>query len=312
MRKDQESKADTSSFFNRLKNGLSKTRKGITEKMDQIISQYQGIDEELYEEIEEILITSDIGMETTMEIMRIMKERAHEERKVNPQELKELLKEIVYSMLEDDHEAQFPQEPCIILVIGVNGVGKTTTVGKLASQFKDQGKSVILAAGDTFRAAAVEQLDIWASKIGVDIIKHQQGSDPAAVIFDAIQAAKARNTDILICDTAGRLHTKKNLMNELAKINRIIENEYARENRCIFLVLDATTGQNSISQAKLFNNVADIDALILTKLDGTSKGGVILAIKDQLDIPVRYVGVGEGVEDLQMFDDKQFANALFE
>lgn len=312
MRKDQESKADTSSFFNRLKNGLSKTRKGITEKMDQIISQYQGIDEELYEEIEEILITSDIGMETTMEIMRIMKERAHEERKVNPQELKELLKEIVYSMLEDDHEAQFPQEPCIILVIGVNGVGKTTTVGKLASQFKDQGKSVILAAGDTFRAAAVEQLDIWASKIGVDIIKHQQGSDPAAVIFDAIQAAKARNTDILICDTAGRLHTKKNLMNELAKINRIIENEYARENRCIFLVLDATTGQNSISQAKLFNNVADIDALILTKLDGTSKGGVILAIKDQLDIPVRYVGVGEGVEDLQMFDAKQFANALFE
>lgn len=303
---------DTSSFFNRLKSGLSKTRKGITEKVDQIISQYQVIDEELYEEIEEVLITSDIGMDTTMEIINTMKERARKEKIVHPQDLRELLKEIIFSMLEDDNEEEFLQEPCIFLIIGVNGVGKTTTIGKLAAQFKDQGKSVLLAAGDTFRAAAVEQLSIWATKVGVDIIKHQQGSDPAAVIFDAIQAAKARKTDILICDTAGRLHNKKNLMNELAKINRIIEKEYTKENRCNLLVLDATTGQNAISQAKLFSDAADINALILTKLDGTSKGGVILAIKNQLNIPVRYVGVGEGVEDLQAFDAKQFVAALFE
>lgn len=303
---------DEPSFLNRLKDGLSKTRKGITEKIDGIISQYQGIDEELYEEIEEILITSDIGMELTLKIMDAMKEKAHEEKIVNPQGLKKLLKDIIYSILQDNHEFLSLKKPCIILIIGVNGVGKTTTVGKLGAQFKKQGKSVLLAAGDTFRAAAIEQLDIWASKIGVDIIKHQQGSDPAAVIFDAIQAAKARKTDVLICDTAGRLHTKKNLMNELAKINRIIENEYPLENRYTFLVLDATTGQNSISQAKLFNNAANIDGLILTKLDGTSKGGVVLAIKDQLDIPVHYVGVGEGIEDLQLFDAKLFVDALFQ
>jgi fused signal recognition particle receptor len=303
---------DTASFFNRLKSGLSKTRKGITEKVDYIISQYQGIDEELYDEIEEVLITSDIGMDTTMEIINMMKERARKDKIVHPQDLRELLKEIIYSMLEDDIEEQFVQEPCIFLIIGVNGVGKTTTIGKLAAQFKVQGKSVLLAAGDTFRAAAVEQLSIWATKVGVDIIKHQQGSDPAAVIFDAIQAAKARKTDILICDTAGRLHNKKNLMNELAKINRIIEKEYKRENRCNLLVLDATTGQNAISQAKLFSDAADINALVLTKLDGTSKGGVILAIKNQLNIPVRYVGVGEEVKDLQSFDAKQFVTALFD
>ncbi len=299
-------------LFGKLKNGLSKTRKGITEKVDKIIGQYQRIDEDLYEEIEEVLITSDIGMDTTMEIMDIMRERARKEKVKDPKELRGLLKEIIFSMLEDDNQEQMIQAPSIYLLIGVNGVGKTTTIGKLAAQFKSQGKSVLLAAGDTFRAAAVEQLSIWAERVGVDIIKHQQGSDPAAVIFDAIQAAKARKIDILICDTAGRLHNKKNLMNELAKMNRIIEKEYPKENRRNLLVLDATTGQNAISQAKLFSEVADVNGLVLTKLDGTSKGGVILAIKNQLGIPVSYVGVGEGIHDLQTFNAKQFVEALFE
>lgn len=303
---------DSYTLFRRLKSGLSKTRKGITEKVDKIIGQYQRIDEDLYEEIEEVLITSDIGMDTTMEIMDIMRERARKERVKDPKELRRLLKEIIFSMLEDDNQEQMIQAPSIYLLIGVNGVGKTTTIGKLAAQFKSQGKSVLLAAGDTFRAAAVEQLSIWAERVGVDIIKHQQGSDPAAVIFDAIQAAKARKIDILICDTAGRLHNKKNLMNELAKMSRIIEREYPKENKCNLLVLDATTGQNAISQAKLFSEVADINSLVLTKLDGTSKGGVILAIKNQLGIPVSYVGVGEGIHDLQTFNAKQFVEALFE
>ncbi|RBP41136.1 signal recognition particle-docking protein FtsY [Garciella nitratireducens] len=303
---------NSSTLFRKLKNGLSKTRKGITEKVDRIIGQYQKIDEDLYEEIEEVLITSDIGMDTTIEIIDTMREKAHQEKIKDPQELKRLLKEIILSILKDENQEKIIETPSIYLLIGVNGVGKTTTIGKLAAQFKSQGKSVLLAAGDTFRAAAAEQLSIWAERVGVDIIKHQQGSDPAAVIFDAIQAAKARKIDVLICDTAGRLHNKKNLMNELAKINRIIEKEYAEKNRCNLLVLDATTGQNAISQAKLFSEVADINGLVLTKLDGTSKGGVILAIKKQLGIPVSYVGVGEGIDDLQIFDATQFVEALFE
>ena len=303
---------DSLGFFTRLKNGLSKTRKGITEKVDQIISQYQGIDEELYEEIEEVLITADIGMNTTIQIIDNLKMSARKNKVNDPQELRELLKEIIHEILKEDDEELHIQEPCVFLVIGVNGVGKTTSIGKLAAQFKAQGKSVLLGAGDTFRAAAVEQLDVWANRVGVDIIKHQQGSDPAAVIYDAIQAAKARKTDILICDTAGRLHNKKNLMNELEKINRIISKEYPESNRYTFLVLDATTGQNAVSQAKLFSEVADVNGLILTKLDGTSKGGVVLAIKSQLNIPVKYIGVGEGVRDLQPFHSKQFIDALFE
>ncbi|HHT50600.1 MAG TPA: signal recognition particle-docking protein FtsY [Eubacteriaceae bacterium] len=304
---------ENTSFFSRLKNGLSKTRKGITEKVEQILHQYQGIDEELYEEIEEVLITSDIGVETTLEIVDIMKDRAFKEKITQPQDLKNLLKDIILSILvEDDKQEKNIKEPSIYLIIGVNGVGKTTTIGKLAAKFKNQGKSVLLAAGDTFRAAAVEQLSIWAQKVGVEVIKHQQGSDPAAVIYDSIQAAKARNIDILICDTAGRLHNKKNLMNELAKINKVIGSEYPDENRCTLLVLDATTGQNAISQAKLFSDVARIDGLALTKLDGTSKGGVILAIKNQLNIPVHYVGVGEGIDDLQSFNAEHFVKALFE
>ncbi|MCR1898137.1 signal recognition particle-docking protein FtsY [Irregularibacter muris] len=303
-------KETPSNFFTRLKEGLSKTKQGITEKVDQIISQYQGIDEELYEEIEEVLITADIGMETTIQIIDNLKTRVRKNKISDPQELRSLLKEVLYEILKEDEE--FPiEDPCVILIIGVNGVGKTTSIGKLAAQYKSQGKSVLLAAGDTFRAAAVEQLDIWANRVGVDIIKHKQGSDPAAVIYDAIQAAKARNTDILICDTAGRLHNKKNLMNELEKINRIISKEFPESNRHTFLVLDATTGQNAISQAKLFSEICDVNGLILTKLDGTSKGGVILAIKSQLNIPVRFVGVGEGVKDLQIFNAEQFVDALF-
>lgn len=317
LEKKEESKEDMekekkTSLFNKLKSGLSKTRKGITEKVDGILSQYKGIDEDLYEEIEEALITSDMGMDTTMEIIDTIKEKARKEKLTNPQDIRNVLKEVIYSMLEDENIDQCIEEPNIYLIIGVNGAGKTTTIGKLAAKFKENGKNVLLAAGDTFRAAAVEQLSIWAQRVDVDVIKHQQGSDPAAVIFDAIQAAKARNTDILICDTAGRLHNKKNLMNELAKINRIIEKEYPEKSICTLLVLDATTGQNAISQAKLFSEAAKVNGLVLTKLDGTSKGGVILAIKNQLNIPVRYVGVGEGVDDLQDFDAKQFVEALFE
>lgn len=309
----RETNMETTSFFSRLKNGLSKTRKGITEKVDQIISQYQGIDEDLYEEIEEVLITSDIGVDTTLEIIDIMKDRARKEKIYQAKDLRGLLKDIILSILDDEENSEENiKEPSVYLIIGVNGVGKTTTIGKLAAKFKSQGKSVLLAAGDTFRAAAVEQLSIWAEKAGVELVKHQQGSDPAAVIYDSIQAAKARNIDILICDTAGRLHNKKNLMNELAKINKVINSEYQDDKKCTLLVLDATTGQNAISQAKLFSEVARIDALALTKLDGTSKGGVILAIKKQLNIPVHYVGVGEGIDDLQDFNAKDFVNALFE
>lgn len=303
---------EQSGLFSRLKDGLSKTRKGITEKVDQIISQYQGIDEDLFEEIEEILITSDIGMDTTLLVINRLRERAKQEKTTNPKEVRELLKEVIEEILREENKEFFVESQSIILVVGVNGVGKTTTIGKLASQFKGEGKNVLLAAGDTFRAAAVEQLQIWADQVGVDLIKHQQGSDPAAVIFDSIQASKARNTDVLICDTAGRLHNKKNLMNELEKINRIINKEYPKEKIHTLLVLDATTGQNAISQAKLFQEAVDINGIVLTKLDGTSKGGVILAIKSQLDIPVYFVGVGEGVEDLQSFDSKSFVEALFQ
>ncbi len=303
-------KEQSSSFFERLKNGLSKTRKGITERVDQIINAYQRVDEELYEELEEALITADIGMETTIEIVNTLRERVRKEKIVDPQGIRDLLKDIIQSLLEEGVETK-PREANIYLIVGVNGVGKTTTIGKLASQFRSKGKKVLLAAGDTFRAAAVEQLSIWAQRAGADIVKHQQGSDPAAVIYDAIQATKARDVDILICDTAGRLHNKKNLMNELSKITRIIGKEYPKEEICTLLVLDATTGQNAISQAKLFNEVTQIDGLVLTKLDGSSKGGVILAIKNQLDIPVRYIGVGEGIEDLQAFDAKEFVDALF-
>lgn len=299
-------------LFDKLKSGLSKTRDGLTDKINEALKLAVTIDEDLYEELEEILITSDIGMETTMEIIerlrnKIRKEKINDPALVNPT-LKTVIKEI---MLEGATYNNQGEDKKVMLIIGVNGVGKTTSIGKLAAKKKAEGKKVLLAAADTFRAAAIDQLEIWSARAGVDIIKHGEGSDPAAVIFDGIQAAKARKVDLLICDTAGRLHNKKNLMNELSKINKIIDREYGEENKEILLVLDGTTGQNAVIQAKQFMEVCPIDGIILTKLDGTAKGGVVISIKNSLNIPVRYIGVGEGIEDLQEFDAESFAEALF-
>jgi fused signal recognition particle receptor len=299
-------------LFDKLKSGLSKTRDGLTDKINEALKLAVTIDEDLYEELEEVLITSDIGMETTMEIIerlrnKIRKEKINEPKLVIPT-LKTVIKEI---MLEGATLNNQGEDKKVMLIIGVNGVGKTTSIGKLAAKKKLEGKKVLLAAADTFRAAAIDQLEIWSNRAGVDIIKHEEGSDPAAVVFDGIQAAKARKVDLLICDTAGRLHNKKNLMNELSKINKIIDREFGEENKEILLVLDGTTGQNAVIQAKQFMEVCPIDGIILTKLDGTAKGGVVISIKNSLNIPVRYIGVGEGIEDLQEFDSESFAEALF-
>ncbi len=297
-------------FFDKLKTGLTKTRDGLTDKINEALNLAVTIDDDLYEELEEILITSDIGMETTMELIDRLKSKIRKE-KINDTEmvlpaLREVIKDF---MLEGEGEKEY-EDKKVMLIIGVNGVGKTTSIGKLAAKNKSEGKKVLLAAADTFRAAAIDQLDIWSKRAGVDIVKHEEGSDPAAVVFDAIQASKARNVDLLICDTAGRLHNKKNLMNELSKINRIIDREYGENNKETLLVLDGTTGQNAVIQAKQFMEACPIDGLILTKLDGTAKGGVVLSIKKTLNIPVRYIGVGESVEDLQKFDAESFAEAL--
>lgn len=299
-------------LFDKLKAGLSKTRDGLTDKINEALKLAVTIDEDLYEELEEVLITSDIGMETTMEIIdrlriKIRKEKINDTNQVIPT-LKTVIKEI---MLQGTDDNKGGKDKKVMLVIGVNGVGKTTSIGKLAAKKKAEGKKVLLAAADTFRAAAIDQLVIWSERAGVDIIKHEEGSDPAAVVFDGIQAAKARKTDLLICDTAGRLHNKKNLMNELSKINRIIDREFGEENKEILLVLDGTTGQNAVIQAKQFMEVCPIDGIILTKLDGTAKGGIVISIKNTLNIPVRYIGVGEGIDDLQEFDAESFAEALF-
>ncbi|MGM9974084.1 MAG: signal recognition particle-docking protein FtsY [Clostridiaceae bacterium] len=298
-------------FFDKLKSGLSKTRNNLTDKVNELFKLAITIDEDLYEELEEILITSDIGMETTMDIIDRLKDKIRREKISDPEELMPCLKEVIREMLDENSQEEEDTFPKVTLVIGVNGVGKTTSIGKIASKYKNQGKKVILAAGDTFRAAAIDQLEIWSDRAGVQLIKHQEGSDPAAVVFDAIQAAKARNADILICDTAGRLHNKKNLMNELSKINKIIDREFKEAKKETLLVLDGTTGQNAIIQAKQFMEVCPIDGIILTKLDGTAKGGVVISIKSALNIPVKYIGVGEGVDDLQKFDSKAFADALF-
>ena len=300
------------SVFDKLKEGLSKTRDGLTDKINEALKLAVTIDEDLYEELEEILITSDIGMDTTVEIIDRLREKIRKE-KINDTEmviptLKEVIKEM---LLEGTNDKNNPEGKKVLLVIGVNGVGKTTSIGKLAAKNKAEGKKVLMAAADTFRAAAIDQLEVWSQRANVDIIKHSEGSDPAAVVFDAIQAAKARNTDLLICDTAGRLHNKKNLMNELSKINRIIDREYGDATKETLLVLDGTTGQNAVIQAKQFMEACPIDGIILTKLDGTAKGGVVISIKQSLDIPVRYIGVGEGIEDLQEFDAESFAEALF-
>ena len=300
-------------FFSRLVEGLNKTRENIVSGMDSIFSGFSAIDEDFYEELEETLIMGDLGIQTTMSVLEDLRKKVKEQHIKEPVECKQLL---IYSIREQmdlgETAYEFENRKSVVLVIGVNGVGKTTSVGKLAGQLKDEGKKVILAAADTFRAAAIEQLTAWANRAGVEIIAQQEGSDPAAVIYDAVAAAKSRQADVLICDTAGRLHNKKNLMEELRKINRIIDKEYPDAYRETLVVLDGTTGQNAMAQAKQFMEVADITGIILTKLDGTAKGGIAVAIQSELGIPVKYVGVGEKIDDLQKFNSEDFVTALFD
>ena len=297
-------------LFNKLKEGLTKTRDGLTDKINEVLNLAITIDEELYEELEEILIISDVGMDTTVDIIERLRNKIRKEKINDPKEVNPALRDVIKDILLEGSYEDDEKGKKVMLVIGVNGAGKTTSIGKLAAKNKEEGKKVLLAAADTFRAAAIDQLEVWSTRAGVDIVKHQEGSDPAAVVFDAIEAAKARNVDLLICDTAGRLHNKKNLMNELEKINRIIDRELEDYKKETLLVLDATTGQNAVIQAKHFMEVCPIDGIILTKLDGTAKGGVVLSIKQSLNIPVRYIGVGEGIDDLQKFDAEGFAEAL--
>ncbi len=299
-------------FFSRLVKGLTKTRDNIVSGIDNIFSGFSSIDDDFYEEIEETLIMGDLGISTTEKIIEDLRAKVKEHKIKDPSECKKLLIESIKEQMDIGENAyDFENQKSIVLVIGVNGVGKTTSVGKLSGQLKAKGKKVLMAAADTFRAAAIEQLTEWSNRAGVEIIAQKEGSDPAAVIFDAIQAAKARNIDVLICDTAGRLHNKKNLMEELKKINRIIEKEYSGAYRENLVVLDGTTGQNALAQAKQFMEVADITGIILTKLDGTAKGGIAIAIQSELGIPVKYIGVGEHIDDLQKFNAEEFVNALF-
>ena len=298
-------------FFENLKTGLSKTKDALTDKINETLKLAITIDEDLYEELEEILVMADIGMDTTVEIIEKLKAKIRKEKINDPGEVYPALKEVIKEILTSGTEEDIKEGKEVLLVIGVNGVGKTTSIGKLAAKNKAEGKKVLLAAADTFRAAAIDQLEVWSQRASVDLIKHTEGSDPAAVVFDAVSAAKSRNTDILICDTAGRLHNKKNLMDELAKIGRIIDREYNDAKKETLLVLDATTGQNAVNQAKQFMEACPIDGIILTKLDGTAKGGVVISIKNTLNIPVRYIGVGEGIEDLQKFNAEEYVEALF-
>ena len=299
------------SWFDKLKEGLSKTRENLTGKMEDIFTFSTAIDDDLYDELEEILILSDIGIVTTEKTISMLKQKVKEKRISDPSDVKILLKEILVEILGTENKGIVPEKtPAVFIVVGVNGVGKTTSIGKMAYYLKNKGYKVMLAAGDTFRAGAIEQLEVWGERTNVDLIKHNEGSDPAAVIFDAIQSAKAKKADILICDTAGRLHNKKNLMEELKKMNKVIEREYPEAQKQSLLVLDAATGQNALSQAKQFMEVSDVDGLILTKLDGTAKGGIVIAISSELDIPVKMIGVGEGMEDLQEFNPKEFVDAL--
>ena len=308
----EEPKEAKVSLFERLKQGLSKVKQGITDRVDQVLKSYTKVDDELIEEIEEILITADVGVETTMDIIDKITDAIKTKKITDPKDVKGELKLIIEEILTNDNSTlDVSHSPSIIVMVGVNGVGKTTTIGKLAARYKKEGKKVLIAAGDTFRAAAIDQLEVWSNRSGVDIIKHQEGADPGAVIFDSIKAAKARNTDLLICDTAGRLHNKSNLMNELSKVFKIIDREYPEAKREVLLVVDATTGQNAVSQAKSFKQVCDITGIVLTKLDGTAKGGVVLAVKSEVDVPVKLIGVGEKMEDLQDFDAKAFSEALF-
>ena len=299
-------------FFDKLKDGLKKTRDNITHRIDQLLVSMGKIDEDLFEELEEILITSDVGVDTTLKIVQGLKDRVKKEKVTNAMEVKQLLKEEIANLLGSDKMTlKLVTKPSVIVVIGVNGVGKTTSIGKLCHVLKQQGKKVLMAAGDTFRAAAIDQLEIWAKRADVDIIRHTEGADPSAVIYDAIASAKARGFDVIVCDTAGRLHTKKNLMEELKKIFRIIQRELPDADVETLLVLDATTGQNAVSQAKNFTEASGVSGLVLTKLDGTAKGGIVVSIKSELDIPVKFIGVGEHIDDLQPFDPKDFVEALF-
>ena len=299
-------------LFSKIKNGLAKTRNALSENVTRIINSFTKIDEELFDELEEILIMSDIGYATAEHICSELRAKVKAEGVTDPALIKEFLCEIIENIIEGDDSVNLSTKPSIILVIGVNGVGKTTSIGKLAAQLKEQGNKVLLGAADTFRAAAIEQLEVWAERAGVEMIKSVEGTDPASVVFDTIAAAKARKSDVIICDTAGRLHNKKNLMDELAKINRIINRELPDAAKETFLVLDATTGQNAVNQAREFKNVTDITGIILTKLDGTAKGGVVLSIKNELQIPVKFIGVGEGIDDLQPFNSKEFAQSIIE
>ena len=298
-------------IFKKINFGLTKTRNKMAGAIDDMMDSFDEFSDDLYVELEEILVMSDVGVETAVAIVEELRSRVRSERIKKTDQIKAELQNIIAEMLDGGEDMGLVTIPSILLMIGVNGVGKTTTIGKLASMYKAEGKKVILGAADTFRAAAIEQLDEWANRAGVDIVKHKEGADPAAVIFDTIAAGKARDCDIIICDTAGRLHNKKNLMDELAKIYRVIDRELPYSDREILLVLDATTGQNGLAQAKVFSEVANMDGIILTKLDGTAKGGIAVAIRSEMGLPVRYIGLGEQLDDMQPFDAKQFVDAIF-
>ncbi len=299
-------------IFSKIKAGLQKTKSSMMNAVEDMLGAFTKIDDDLFDELEEILIMSDVGVTTSTKICEILKERVKSQRITDPLQIKGMLKEIISEMLSGGEELNLSTKPSVVLVIGVNGVGKTTTIGKLAALLKTEGKKVLLGAADTFRAAAIDQLEIWAKRAGADLIKHNEGADPAAVVFDAIAAGKARGCDVIICDTAGRLHNKKNLMDELAKISRVISRETDGCDVETLLVLDATTGQNAVNQAREFKEAAGITGIVLTKLDGTARGGIIIAIKDELGLPVKFVGVGEKIDDLQPFSAQDFTNALFD
>ncbi len=299
-------------IFSKIKAGLQKTRSSIADSVNTIINSFTKIDEEFFEELEEILVLSDIGIRTSTEICDKMRAKIKETGETDPDNIKSMMKEIIVGMLGEDEGLKLTTKPSVILVIGVNGVGKTTSIGKIASQLKAEGKKVVLGAADTFRAAAIDQLAVWSQRAGVSMVKSVEGTDPASVVFDTIASAKANNADVIICDTAGRLHNKKNLMDELAKINRVIKRELPNANVETLLVLDATTGQNAVNQAKEFKNVTDITGIVLTKLDGTAKGGIIIPIRNELNIPVKFIGVGEGIDDLEPFNSREFADGIFD
>ena len=300
------------SFFDKLKKGLEKTKNAIIKPFAALFKMIRGVDEDLLEELEEILVCADVGAVTTDEILSKLRVQIKAEKIKDSEDVKNALKAIMLEMVGDGGEINFGKGITVILVIGVNGVGKTTSIGKISASLKRQNKKVVVAAADTFRAAAIDQLSVWTDRAGVDLIKQSEGADPAAVVFDAINAAKKRNADVLIIDTAGRLHNKKNLMNELAKIDRVISRELPDSNRETLLVLDSTTGQNAVNQAKEFKNAADITGIVLTKLDGTAKGGIVFSIKNELNIPVKFIGVGEQIDDMEKFNATEFINALFE